>query len=321
MTDVDVTVVIPTRDRWQLLSRRSLAAALRQEHVAYEVVVVDDGSSDGTPERLEALADERLRVLRSERPGRVARARNLGVAAARGEWVAFLDDDDSWAPHKLSSQLAAVRSAGADFAYAGVVTVDAHGRALHVSAPPAADRLRDDVVKTSAIPAGPSNVLARTALVRQLGGFDEQFVNLEDWDLWIRLAWAGRAVAVPETLVSYLEHVGGKSVTPPREAFAEFEALERKHEDLRQREGVRFDHAAFAHYVAWLQLRRRRHAVAAGVYLRSAIRNRKTHDALVAARFAARALLPTRLSLRGEGTDPNVERPGWLDLDAPRQRS
>ena len=127
--------------------------------------------------------------------GGAAAARNDGIDAARGEWIAFLDDDDAWAPRKLRVQLDAVRSAGADFAYAAVVTVDDRGRALYTSAPPAPERLAADMIAKSGIPAGSSNVLVRTELVRRLGGFDEQLANLDDWDLWIRLASAGVAVA------------------------------------------------------------------------------------------------------------------------------
>jgi glycosyltransferase involved in cell wall biosynthesis len=312
-TPVEVSVVIPTRNRWSLLSTRALRAALLQEGVEHEVVVVDDGSTDGTRERLEELADPRIRVVSNDRPGRVARARNAGLHEARGEWVAFLDDDDSWSPHKLRTQLEAVRGAEADFAYAEVVTVDDAGRPLYVTAVPRADALRRDVVAHCAIPAGPSNVLMRTELARTLGGFDDRFVNLEDWDLWIRLAWAGRGVDVPEVLVAYLEHADGKSLTPPAEAFEELAELERKHRELTTEHDVDVDRVAFAHYVAWLQLRRRRHGAAARVYLRSALRNRRPSDLVPAARFAARALLPLRRPPRLR-VDAGLTAPPWLEL-------
>jgi glycosyltransferase involved in cell wall biosynthesis len=311
---MEVTVVIPTRNRWSLLSRHALRAALLQEGVDNEVIVVDDGSTDETRDRLLELNESRLRVIRHDRPGRVARARNAGLREARGEWVAFLDDDDSWAPHKLRAQLEAVRATGADFAYAEVVTVDDAGTALYVSSVPPETELRRDVIARCAIPAGPSNVLVRTSLARRLGGFDDRFVNLEDWDLWIRLAWAGEGIAVPEILVAYLEHRDGKSLTPPREAFEELEYLEQKHRTLRAEQGIDVDRVAFAHYVAWLQLRRRRHGSAARVYLRSALRNRNPHDLIPAARFAARALLPVHRPLRRSAAVPDVEVPRWLEL-------
>ncbi|HWC32537.1 MAG TPA: glycosyltransferase family 2 protein, partial [Actinomycetota bacterium] len=126
----EVTVVIPTRDRWSLLATAALPAALVQEDVDLEVVVVDDGSRDETPERLAELTDPRLRVIRNLEPLGVAQARNAGIAAARGRWLAFLDDDDLWSPRKLRTQLDAARAAGASFVYAGVINVDEYGSAL-----------------------------------------------------------------------------------------------------------------------------------------------------------------------------------------------
>ena len=92
-----VSVVLPTFERWPLLLR-ALTSVLDQTDVDLEVLVIDDCSSDGTPARLGAIADPRLRVLRQETNQGVARARNRAIEAAQGEWVAFLDDDDFWAP-------------------------------------------------------------------------------------------------------------------------------------------------------------------------------------------------------------------------------
>ena len=94
-----MSVVIPTRDRPRLL-QRALASALRQVGVVAEVVIVDDG---GSPPVALAPTGGRVRVLRKDRSEGVSAARNAGIAAARGEWVAFLDDDDVWAPAKLES--------------------------------------------------------------------------------------------------------------------------------------------------------------------------------------------------------------------------
>ena len=313
MSAVDISVVIPTRNRWAVLSRRALPGALLQEGVSHEVVVVDDGSTDETTVGLRALTDERVRVVRNEMPGGAAQARNVGLDAARGTYVAFLDDDDFWAPQKLRLQLDAVRATGADFAYAGVVTLDESGVVLHVSAPPDPGNLRVDVIERGGIPAGSSNVLSRSELIREIGGFDESFRNMEDWDLWIRLAWAGRAAAVPDVLVACVEHRGGKAVIRPRDAFAPFDALQRKYGALCAEHGVAFDRVAFSHYVAWLQLRRRRHASAARVYLNSALRNRRPRDVIPAARFALRALLPVERSLRSAASPP-AAKPSWLEL-------
>jgi glycosyltransferase involved in cell wall biosynthesis len=177
-----VTVVIPTRDRWQLLSTAALQAALLQEGVDREVIVVDDGSTDGTAEGLRSLADPRLRVIRHERPRGVAQARNAGIAAARGEWVSFLDDDDVWSPRKLRAQLDAAAD-GADFVYSIAAWLDDALSFLYCPIPPEPVGLASRLLRWNVIWGGCSNVMARTALVRRVGSFDERLFQLADWDL------------------------------------------------------------------------------------------------------------------------------------------
>src|SRR3712207_5655017 len=101
----EISVVIPTRDRCAELMVAGLPAALGQEGVDHEVIVVDDGSADGTSALLADREEGRLRVIRNDSPRGVAAARNQGLRAALAEWVAFLDDDDLWSPHKLRDQL------------------------------------------------------------------------------------------------------------------------------------------------------------------------------------------------------------------------
>src|SRR5439155_20114090 len=107
----EVSVVIPRRNRWPLLAAHALPSALCQEEVELEVIVVDDGSTDGTPSRLELLADSRLHVRPLEKSRGVAAARNAGIEEARGEWIAFLDDDDLWSPRKLRTHVDALGGA------------------------------------------------------------------------------------------------------------------------------------------------------------------------------------------------------------------
>src|SRR5216684_3578198 len=120
----EVSVVIPTRNRWGLLSRSGLAAALMQKGVDLEIIVVDDGSTDETPGRLAALENPRVRVIRHDQRQGVARARNRGVAEAESEWVAFLDDDDLWSPDKLRRQLELANGSSAGFVYGAAIALD-----------------------------------------------------------------------------------------------------------------------------------------------------------------------------------------------------
>src|SRR5690349_19085339 len=100
------SVVIPTRNRANLLAL-TLRSVLRQRDVDIEVVVVDDGDGPETAALVNAFEDARVRLIRNSEPRGECGARNCGVAAAQREWVAFCDDDDLWAPDKLSAQLVA----------------------------------------------------------------------------------------------------------------------------------------------------------------------------------------------------------------------
>jgi len=126
---VDVTVVIPTCGRLDMLSC-SVGAALGQQGVEVEVVVVDDASEDDTASWAAAVGDPRLRLVRHASRQGVGAARNSGIAAARGPWVAFLDDDDVWAPDKVNRQLAAAAESGCRWIYTGEVHVDEQLRLL-----------------------------------------------------------------------------------------------------------------------------------------------------------------------------------------------
>jgi glycosyltransferase involved in cell wall biosynthesis len=224
----EVTVVIPTRDRWELLSR-ALAGVLAQKEVSFEVVVVDDGSRDGTASRVAGLGDRRVRCVSHEQPLGVARARNHGVAEARGRWVAFLDDDDLWSTRKLTEQLAAAKLVDAGFVYSSAAAVDERGAPLLIARAPDPSAVGKGLLIHNLLPAGQSNVLARTDLVRDLGAFDERLRALDDWDLWIRLALASRAARCSAVHVAYVEHPGAKHTKDLEERVTDFAWLVDKH--------------------------------------------------------------------------------------------
>src|SRR5215203_24072 len=159
MLGPEVTVVIPTLNRRDFL-QRTLDAALGQQEVRLEVVVVDDGS-DGTAAAVDARGDTRVRVVRHDCPQGAARARNRGLQEAQAPWTAFLDDDDLWAPDKLSRQLAAAAVHGADVAYASAIVIDHRDGVVGLDPAPPAAALLVALLRTNAMPGGCSNVIAR----------------------------------------------------------------------------------------------------------------------------------------------------------------
>lgn len=266
----DVSVVIPTRNRWPLLAD-ALSSALGQHDVTVEVIVVDDASSDETAERLAGIEDSRLTILRNHTPAGQAAARNQGLRAARAEWLAFLDDDDLWHPCKLRSQLDALKGSGTSWAYGAAVVVDAGRRPIRLATPPPDPTgVFAALLSRNVLPAGASNVIARTDLLRSVGGFDERLSQLTDWDLWIRLAARGRPSASREILVAYTHHEENIVLNDPDEALSELEYMGEKHGAA----GVEVDRTAVFRWIAWAHRRNGNRRRAAATYLRGAVVNR-----------------------------------------------
>ena len=265
---VEISVVIPTLNRWALL-RETLRGALSQQGVDAEVIVIDDGSVEAGSPALGVPQDRRLRLIRHERPKGVAAARNRGIFEARGEWIALLDDDDLWAPNKLRTQLAAARAAGAGFAYASAVHVDRDLRPLQIERAPAPERLTGLLLSHNAIPAGSSNVIARREILRELGGFDERFFHLADWDLWLRLAQRTAGAACEEVMVAYVKHPENMLGVGPHAFFRELSRFEARHCEAAQLSGVELDRVAVARWVAFTHRQSGRRLRAAKGYLRA----------------------------------------------------
>lgn len=244
----DATVVIPTRNRAEFL-KGAVGSALAQTDVSIEVVVVDDASDDASAAvELEGL-DARIQVVRRHARGGPGAARNDGIARASGEWVAFLDDDDLWSPTKLRKQLDAASPVGAGFAYGGALAVDELLEPLYLWRVPPPEKLLDSLLALNVVPAGASNVVARTELVRGLGGFDENLDHLCDWDLWTRLAAAAPAARVDEVVTAYRLHSYGQHGDVSAEIRDELDILEAKHAALRAERSVELDRDSMESYL------------------------------------------------------------------------
>lgn len=313
----EITVVIPTRDRWPLLET-TLRAALSQTDVEHEVIVVDDGSADETPARLGEIRDERLRVLRHEESKGPAGARNAAIEAARGKWVAFLDDDDLWAPDKLRRQLDEGEAANAVLVYSAAVVLDEDRAVVEILEAPDPGLIATLLIPGNAIPAGASNVMASAAAVREVGGYDERLSQLADWDLWIRLSQAGPAAACPEPLMAYVQHPAGMLVTTAtRELEEEFDHMVEKYRGLTERAGIDLDRAGLSRWSAWGASRAGRRYRASLGYLQAAVAYARQRDRAMArksARDAFGALRGDRLtdSDRPRGSFSAPPAPEWL---------
>ena len=194
-----VSVVIPAYNRAATIAA-AIESVLRQTWGDFELIVVDDGSTDGTLAAAAEVEDPRVRLVANPRNMGAAGARNTGVAEARGTWVAFQDSDDEWLPGKLEKQMARL-AANPDFvgAYCGLLTVgglDARpGERTELryvpdpSVKPAEGDILEPLLERNMIST--QTLVVRRDIFLALGCFDEATTPIEDWDFALRLAHRG----------------------------------------------------------------------------------------------------------------------------------
>lgn len=204
--DVSVSVIIPAFNS-ACTVEETLESVRAQTCSVTEVIVVDDASTDNTVAVVDRWFDRTGvcgRVLRSEENAGPAAARNRGVRDAKGDWIAFLDADDAWLPHRLSLQLALVAKVP-DMAMWCGETITLGSLSQEIS--PASQVQAYSVLSLDAFvegcPVSTSTVLVRREALLSVGGFDEQFRGPEDYDLWMRLAVRHSMAKIKAVLSAY----------------------------------------------------------------------------------------------------------------------
>lgn len=189
--EIQVSVIVPSYDHEPFVVA-AVTSALEQEDVALEVIAIDDGSHDGSADRLEAIRDSRLRVLRQDNRG-LSRTLNRGLCEARGRFVKMLPSDDLLEPGALAAQLDATEPGHRDLVFCLPTVVDAEDRPLEDPAPQswfdvegadARSILRQIVARNPL--CAPSALFDRELALR-VGGFDPSLRVAQDYDLWLRL--------------------------------------------------------------------------------------------------------------------------------------
>jgi glycosyltransferase involved in cell wall biosynthesis len=210
-----VSVIIPTYNRRDFVMV-AVESVLAQTYGNVEAIVVDDGSSDGTGEfvRGRCGGDPRVRYVWQDNAERAV-ARNTGLALARGEFVAFLDSDDAWLPDKLAQQVALLESKpDLVFVFSGFAWINESGtRSNEILMAYETKRTCGSIFDSLLISnvVGSLTVVARHAAVRETGGFstDPRLIPFaEDWELWLRLAYFGKADYIPRVLALHRVHSG-----------------------------------------------------------------------------------------------------------------
>jgi glycosyltransferase involved in cell wall biosynthesis len=304
----DVTVVIPTYNRRMLLAR-TLHSVLAQREVALAVVVVDDGGSDGTASAVAALADSRVTVVRHPKPRGVSAARNRGIEQATTPWLAFVDDDDLWAPGKVRAQLDALAAdPSARWSCTGSVNIDSRCQVSRWDELPRDVSLADLLLSQNVVPGGGSGVLVSRELTTEVGGFDEALSNLADWDFYIRLALQSAVAAVYRPHLGYYVHPQGMAHDVDRSA-REYRYLDVKYGTERKRRGVMLNTEEWLAYLAGLAYNGGRRLT--GMRLHAQLVTR--HHRLRSLRSIGMGLAPERLRLaraRRPGPPPPL---GWAE--------
>ncbi len=222
-----VSVIVPVYNGEQFL-RQTINSVLAQTYRDFEVVVVDDGSSDGSRAILDGYGD-RLRVFHQENRGAPA-ARNRAIGEARGEWIAFLDHDDTWERDKLEVQMAAVGPAD-DLLHAEARVIDGQGTVIretfsHPDDPPQEHTLLECVIRHN--PIYVLTTVVRRAAIEKVGGLnpDNRF-GTDEYLLWMRLLASGhRARYINRVVASYRVHGRNASGNHTQMIYGELFALE-----------------------------------------------------------------------------------------------
>ena len=180
----------------------TLDALLGQDYPHVESIVVDDGSTDDTARVLERYAgDPRVRVVRQANAGQTV-AKNHGIREARGEFIAFCDADDTWRPDKLSRQLPRFADPRVAVVYSDIECVDGQGKPLpYYDIPHYEGRVTAQLLIDNFVPF--PTAVARAAVLRAAGGFDESLTMSIDYDLWLRISVDHLFAFVPERLANY----------------------------------------------------------------------------------------------------------------------
>ena len=221
-----VSVIIPTYNRAHLVGR-AIHSVLNQTYQDFELIVVDDGSTDNTEEVVKSFNNERIKYIKHEKNKGGSAARNTGIKDSKGEYIAFLDSDDEWLEEKLKKQVEVFQNKDSrvGIVYVNFSIVNEKGESVGKKQGPKGlifrELLNSNCVGTT------SSVVVRRECFKKVGGFDETLPSCQDWDMWLRLARHYEFDFIPEELLKYFQHEN-RIGTNPEAAIVGRKAILRK---------------------------------------------------------------------------------------------
>lgn len=207
-----ISVLMPCFNGARWLAE-SIESVLNQTLTAFELIIVDGGSSDGSINIIKAYIEKDSRIILFERPGLgLSASLNLGIQAARGEWIARLDADDLSEPERFELQLeASIQNPKLVFLGTGLTEIDEFGSTgKSFCYPGQSAKLLNNLVCFKRFPPH-SSAFYRTSTVKKAGGYRTEIKRAEDLDLWLRLSELGELGSIPKCLVRYRKHASQTS--------------------------------------------------------------------------------------------------------------
>lgn len=212
--NLQVSVIIPTYNRAHLVGR-AIESVLNQTYQNFEIIVVDDGSTDNTEEVVKNFNNKVIRYIRHKENRGGGAARNTGIKEAEGNYIAFLDDDDEWLPEKLEKQISFFddKSSELGVVYTGLIRVDETGeyivkqyiRVPDIHVPEKRRWIYEDLLLKDYV-GTISTVLVKKECFEKIGLFDESLPSCQDWDICIRIAKMYQFDFIESPLIKYYRH-------------------------------------------------------------------------------------------------------------------
>jgi glycosyltransferase involved in cell wall biosynthesis len=201
MNQPKVSVVVPAYNTMKYLPE-TLDSILHQTFSDFEVLIVNDGSSDNIEEWFEQIQDSRVKSISQQNAG-LSSARNTGIRHSQGEYIAFLDSDDTWEKTKLEKQVKYLEEhPSIDLIHTWILLIDEHGISTgRILKSFAVGDVWQQLIQQNIIAC--LSVMVRRHCVESVGGFDETLRSLEDWDMWIRIAKNHKFAVIQEPLAYY----------------------------------------------------------------------------------------------------------------------
>lgn len=221
-----VSVIIPVYNGQKTI-KQTIDSVLNQTFPLTEVIIINDGSTDGTLAIVQNISDSRLKVFSFTNSG-LSTSRNRGLSYASGKYISFIDADDIWTPDKIELQFNALQgNIQASVAYSWTDYINADGKFVKSGRHPTANGDIYHKLLIYNILENGSNPLIRREALTTVGNFDESLTAAEDWDMWLRLASQYEFVVVPQVQILYRVSIDSMSTNLKRQESASLKVIER----------------------------------------------------------------------------------------------